>query len=133
MIKHKIFGVKENVKYLDREGVYLIPFQNNQVGVVKTPKGFFLLGGGLEKGEHHTDCIERECLEESGFRVYVKDKICSAETYMKHSTIGYFHPVQTYYFGELLEKVSDSTETDHIFCWIEHEQLKGKMVLEMQN
>ncbi len=50
MMKHKIFGVKENVKYSDREGTYLIPFKNNKVGVVKTPKGYFLLGGGLEKG-----------------------------------------------------------------------------------
>lgn len=62
MMKHKVFGVKENVKYLDRKGAYLIPFQNNQVGVVKTPKGYFLLGGGLEKGEYDTDCIKRECL-----------------------------------------------------------------------
>ncbi len=52
---------------------------------------------------------------------------------MKHPTIRYFHPVQTYYFGELLEKVSDYTETDHIFYWIEYEQLKGKMFVEMQN
>lgn len=104
MIKHKIFGVKENVKYSDREGAYLIPFQNNKVGVVKTPKGYFL-----------------------------KDKICSAETYMKPPAIGYFHPIQTYYFGELLEKVSDFTETDHILCFVEYEQLKGNMFLEMQN
>lgn len=133
MMKHKIFGVKENVKYSDREGAYLIPFQNNKAGVVKTPKGYFLLGGGLEKGEHDTDCIERECLEEIGFSVCVKDKICSAETYTKHPSIGYFHPIQTYYFGELLEKVSDFTETDHILCFVEYEQLKGNMFLEMQN
>lgn len=133
MMKHKIFGVKENVKYLDRVGAYLILFQNNKVGVVKTPKGYFLLGGGLEKGEHDTDCIERECLEEIGFSVYVEDKICSAETYMKHPAIGYFHPIQTYYFGELLEKVSAFTETNHILCFIEYEQIKENMFLEMQN
>lgn len=133
MCIHKIFGKKENNSYIDREGAYLIPVKDDKIGVVKTPKGYFLLGGGLEKGESHTDCIKRECLEESGFRVFVKDKICSAKTYTKHQTIGYFHPIQTYYFGELLEKVSAPTETDHVFCWVKYEQLKGNLYAKMQN
>ncbi len=58
---HKVFGVKENVEYSDREGVYL----NTQVGVVQTPKGYFFLGGGLGNGESHLDCIERERIEEA--------------------------------------------------------------------
>ncbi len=132
-MNHKIFGIKENVEYFDRVGAYIILCRNNQIGVVKTLKGYFLLGGGLENEENHLECIERECLEESGFRVCVKEKFCSAETYTKHPTIGYFHPIQTYYIGELLEKVSDSIEADHIFCWVEYEQLKGKMFPEMQN
>lgn len=132
-MNHKIFGIKENVEYLDREGAYLIPCRNNQVGVVKTPKGYFLLGGGLEKGESHTDCIERECLEEAGYKVLVKKKICSAESYCVHPTIGYFHPIQTYYAGELLSMVSIHVEKDHSFLWIEFKEVKGKMFLDMQN
>lgn len=59
---HKIFGTKENKEYIDREGVYLIPIHNNQVGVIQTPKGYFFLGGGIEIGEGHILCIERECM-----------------------------------------------------------------------
>lgn len=130
---HKIFGDKQNVKYSDREGAYLIPRRNNKIGVIRTPKGYFFLGGGLEKGESHLTCIERECLEEAGYVPCVKEKLCSAETYVKHPTIGYFHPIQTYYYGELLDKVASPTETDHVLCWIEYEELKGNMFLEMQN
>lgn len=130
---HKIFGIKENVKYVDREGAYLIPVHNTQVGVIRTSKGYFLLGGGLENGESHTSCIKRECIEEAGCTVLVKDKVCSAETYGKHPTIGYFHPIQTYYVGEVLSKISDNVERDHLFCWVEYEQLKGNMFVEMQN
>ena len=130
---HRVFGTKENVEYLDREGAYLIPFRNNQVGVIKTPKGYFFLGGGLEKGESHMECLKRESIEESGYIPYIKGKLCSAETYCKHPTIGYFHPIQTYYYGELLEKVSIPTETDHILCWVDYEVLKGTMFAEMQN
>lgn len=38
---HKVFGIKENVDYTDREGVHLIPIRNNQVGVIQTTKGCF--------------------------------------------------------------------------------------------
>ena len=130
---HRVFGTRENTEYLDREGVYLIPCHNNQVGVVQTPKGYFFLGGGLENGESHLDCIKRECIEEVGFVPYIEGRLCSAETYMEHPTIGHFHPIQTYYVGKLLDRESVPTETDHMLCWIEYDQLRGKMFLEMQN
>ena len=130
---HKIFGAKENAEYLDREGAYLIAYQNKQVAVVKTPKGYFFLGGGLENGESHLECLKRECLEEAGYLPYIEGKLCSAEAYVKHPTIGFFHPIQTYYVGKLQDKQSLPVEKDHILCWIEYEQLKGKMFVEMQN
>ena len=102
---HKVFGKKENAEYADREGAYLIPYRNTQIAVVQTPKGYFFLGGGLENGESHLRCIERECLEEVGWLPCVKGELCSAETYCFHPTIGYFHPIQTYYYGELVEKM----------------------------
>ena len=63
---HKVFGVKEKAEYVDRKGAYLIPVHNNKIGVIKTDKGYFLLGGGLDKNESHEDCIKRECIEETG-------------------------------------------------------------------
>ena len=132
-MKHKIFGTKENYEYLDREGAYFIPVSNNKIAVIKTPKGYFFLGGGLENGESHFECIKRECLEESGYLPKIIGQVCSAEEYMVHSKLGYFHPIQTYYYGELSEKVADPIENDHILCWIDYEELKGKMFAEMQN
>ncbi len=130
---HKVFGLKENVEYLHREGAYLIPIEGNNVGVIKTSKGFFFLGGGIEPSEDHISCLERECLEEAGLSVSVKEKVCSAETYTKLPEIGYFHPIQTYYIGQVIDKISVQTEEDHLFLWVEYEELKGNMFAEMQN
>lgn len=130
---HRIFGTKENAAYYNREGAYLIPVRNGKIGVVQTPKGYFFLGGGLENGESHLHCIERECVEEAGYVPVVQGKLCAAEMFMKHPEIGYFHPIQTYYYGQLADNVSVPTEEDHILCWIEYDLLKGRMYLEMQN
>lgn len=130
---HKIFGKKKNVEYVARDGAYLIPIRNNQVGVIQTPKGYFFLGGGIENGESHISCIERECMEEAGCMCVIKDKVCSAEMYGEHPTIGYFHPIQTYYIGDIIEEKAKPTEKDHHFLWIDYKTLKGKMFVEMQN
>ena len=130
---HKIFGTKEDFPYLDRPGAYLIPLRGCKVGIVRTPKGYFFLGGGIEPGESHEACLARECLEETGWTVRIGPKLCSAETYTKHSDLGYFHPIQTYYTGSLEELVTQPTEPDHTLLWIDYEQLRGKLFSEMQN
>ena len=132
-IIHKVFGNKENVNYIDRVGVYLLPAKDGKVGVVKTSKGYFLLGGGLDRGESHEECIKRECLEEIGYSVSVGKKVCAAEMYCEHPTIGYFHPIQTYYVGELLDQVSVPVEDDHEFVWMDYNELVDNMYLEMQS
>ena len=130
---HKIFGTKEDAPYWDRPGVYLIPRRGNQVGIIQTPKGYFFIGGGIEQGETHEACLVRECLEETGWTVRIDAKLCSAETYTTHATLGFFHPIQTYYIGSLESQVAQPTEPDHTLLWLDYEQLRGKLFSEMQN
>ena len=130
---HTIFGKEENVAYLDRRGAYIIPIKGEEIGVVETPKGLFLLGGGIDGDETDNQCIIRECIEEAGYQVEIKERVCSAETYYEHPTIGFFHPIQVYYSGKLVKKVREPVEQDHVFRWVKYEDLRGKMCLEMQN
>lgn len=130
---HKVFGEKIKTNYKDRRGAYLIPISDGKVAVVKNPKGFFFLGGGLETDEKEEECIVRECMEEVGYTVTVGEKICSAEAYMYHTKIGYFHPIQTYYAGKVGSRVECPVEKDHTIMWLNYCDLKGKMYLEMQN
>ena len=39
---HRVFGTKKDEKYVDRKGAYIIPIRENEIGVVETPKGFFV-------------------------------------------------------------------------------------------
>ncbi len=129
----KTFGKKEDgLKYLDREGAYLLAVKDGIIALIRTPKGFFLPGGGLEKGENDEACIIRECLEETGFRVTVSEYICSAEMYSVHPTIGYFHPIQHYYSGFFEEKVGAPCETDHELVWIPLKNASEKMLVPIQ-
>ena len=131
---HKIFGEKLKTNYRDRAGAYLICIKESKVAVVKTPKGFFFLGGGFEGDESAEVCIARECIEEIGYNVKVGKKICSAEHYTYHKRVGYFHPIQTYYLGELVKmEESFTVEKDHTLMWLDYAEIKGKMFSPMQN
>lgn len=130
---HKIFGEKHDIAYYDRRGAYIIPFQNDRFGVVQTPKGYFFIGGGIEKCETDCECIQRECLEETGYTALVGNFLCSAEAYVEHPIVKFFHPIQAYYTGELIQQVQAPIETDHKLVWMTYEQLKGNMFSEMQN
>lgn len=129
---HRVFGIKEDKKYYDRNGAYIILIRDNKAGIVETQKGCFLLGGKIENNETYEQCIKRECLEEIGYDVLIKHKVCSAETYCYHEKIGYFHPSQVYYLGELLDKTQETIETDHNLVWYDCDIIKDKMFSEMQ-
>lgn len=130
---HTVFGVQEQAEYLDRKGAYLIPLRGDEVGVIETPKGFFLLGGGMEEGETETECILRECMEEAGAAAELGERVCSAESFSLHPTIGYFHPIQVYYSGKLEGPARKSQEKDHILRWMPYEAIRDSLFLEMQN
>ena len=130
---HKIFGLKKSVDYLDRKGAYIIPVKQDEVAVIKTAKGYFLLGGGTINGETDEECILRECMEEAGCKAAVGKFVCSAESYEENPDVGYFHPIQNYYLGELSEQSAEPKEKDHSLEWVTYKELKGRLFVEMQN
>jgi len=52
---------------------------------------------------------------------------------MNHPKIGDFHPIQSYYSGDLLLKKNAPLDKDHSLLWMEYQQIKGKMFAQMQN
>lgn len=131
----KTFGIKlENEVYRDREGVYAIIFNNEgNVATVRTNKGNFLIGGGIKYKENHEECLKRECIEETGYDVEVKEFLCKADKYCLSEDKGdYFHPIGYFYSANLKEKIKDPIEKNHKFEWISISDLNSKMYLEHQ-
>ena len=89
---HRIFGKEENVAYLDRRGAYIIPIKGEEIGVVETPKGLFLLGGGIDGDETDNQCIIRECIEEAGYQVEIKEKYALQKRIMNILRLDSFIP-----------------------------------------
>ncbi len=130
----KTFGTKhKDVSYYDRIGAYLICIEDNRLAVIRDPQGYFLPGGGIDDNESLEECLKRECIEETGFFVHLDKHICSADMYVLHPKVGYFHPIQHYYCGKLIEKVCVPTEKDHNFEWIAIDDVENKMHLEIQS
>lgn len=129
----RIFGEKiRGIAYRDRPGAYLIAVRNGKLAVAETPKGYQLLGGGLEPGESHQDCIYRECLEEIGCGALVEAYICSAQMYRHNEKNGYYHPIQYYYTGMLLARSAIPVEKDHRLVWLPVQGIEQRMHLPAQ-
>lgn len=133
-LPHKIVGTKEeNVAYYERPGCYIVPVQNGKIGLVKNKESYFFIGGGMEKGETRESCLRREVLEETGYGVEIGSCFATAEQFKPDQTdIGYFHPYQYYYTGELTEKLAESIEPDHTLVWFDADEINVPLHLEMQ-
>ncbi|MDF2946436.1 MAG: hydrolase, family [Bacillales bacterium] len=124
----------QGINYTDRISVYAITFNNdNKVPVVKTPNGYFLLGGGIESNETHKDCLTRECLEEAGLSIEVKEFICKGDIYFWSTKFDYYmHAVGFFYYVELNADVTLPTECDHELLWLNIDDCCNKLFLEHQ-
>ena len=68
-----------------------------------------------------------------GEAINLDKHICSADMYVLHPKVGYFHPIQHYYCGKLIEKVCAPTEKDHNLEWIAIDNIESKMHLQIQS
>lgn len=136
----KTFGNKKiDVIYKERVGAYGIGFNSyGEIPVAMThlyngEKGYFLLGGGIENNEEHSDCIVRECLEEAGLRVLPKDFICNGDYYhVIEPTKTDFHGIGYFYYMEVNGVVAQATEPDHYIVWLSIDEVKEKLFLPHQ-
>ena len=108
MIEKSFGNKKEETVYRERTGAYGVGFNNEgKIPVAMThlydgQEGYFLLGGGLEENEEHTECIIRESLEEAGLSVTPKDFVCKGDLYKTiKETQTDFHGIGYFYYMQI--------------------------------
>ena len=129
----EIFGEKkENINYLSRPGVYIIFFNSkDEIGVIQTPKGLFLPGGGKNVNESDEECLKRELIEELGWKIQIGCFIGKNIQYFNSNKK--FLKLECYfYLGESFLKVSEPKEKDHILKWLSSDYLIENIYPENQ-
>jgi len=129
---NKVFGEKiDGLEYKIRKCVYAIILNNTRKKVltVQNSRGhYFLPGGGIENDESNQKCLERELLEETGYKISIGSFIGNARRYFQSTknepliNEGYF------YLAALLGKLQEPVEEDHLIKWIDIDSVQGLFV-----
>jgi 8-oxo-dGTP diphosphatase len=92
--------------------------QHYRIAVIRTPKGHFLPGGGIEKGEDAGAALSRECLEECGLSVSMKSHIGDAVQFLDVLGEGHFRLFGRFFHCEFAKGPTPPTEADHQLLWL---------------
>lgn len=131
----KTFGEKlENIDYFERNAVYGIVINSEgKVATIKTPRGYFLPGGGIEGNESHEMCLKREFLEETGYEITIGNYVGRSSLYHISKTYRYLHGTGFFYFAEMNIKKNNGIEKDHKLVWLESSECINSLFLEHQS
>ncbi len=98
-----------------RPSGYGICIQDGAILLVKMKNTgkYFFPGGGVDKGESVTDAVIRECQEETGSAVAIKDFLIMKESFFYYDPLDTaFHCFNFFYIIDLISQTDDFTNPD---------------------
>jgi 8-oxo-dGTP diphosphatase len=119
------FGTRlANVEYVERPGAYgIIRNLSHEIAVIRTPKGYFLPGGGVDPGEEIVAALRREIFEETGLGVEISREIGTAAQYLTAAREGiYYKKIGHFYLASFAERLSETFEAEHELLWLSFDQ-----------
>lgn len=130
-----VFGDRmDGTDYRSRQAVYALIFsEDNKIAIIKSGNRYFLPGGGIEEGETQQECLIRECTEEIGYDIEVKEYIgCASQYLVSFKTNEHMHLTGYFYAAQLLRPNYQKIEPDHDLEWLRPEEAINKMYVEFQ-
>jgi 8-oxo-dGTP diphosphatase len=115
-----VFGTKhDGCEYVVRPSAYaLLRDDAGAIAVVRTPKGHFLLGGGIERGESPAEAVRREAREEAGLVLDTGETVCRAvELTRSLDEPAWYEKVNTFVAARVTGRC-DAVEPDHELRWL---------------
>lgn len=123
---------RSEARYRSRPGAYaLLLNEQGLLGRVSLPQGYFLPGGGIEKGESPEAAVLREITEETAFQARLLFKIGEASEYVY--TPGYtsgVHKPSTFFVAEVI--TSTSLKPEHPVDWVHPVDLQQTLLHHSQ-
>lgn len=124
---------KNDVPKYVRQAAYGLLLDGDRIALVRTPRGHFLPGGGIEEGESHEDCIRREFVEETGLVVEVGDffevtSIMGKPPRQEEA----FEIVGHCYFVKDTGERHPMIEDDHDLVWLDLEDARSSLWMVQQ-
>lgn len=125
-----IIGEKlEDKKYDFRETCFGICLKDNKMTLVKKKEQFSFIGGGIEKGETHEECLKREFIEESGYEIVNIEPFVTIDCFWLAAGKWPLESLANFYIVELGNKVCEPTEEVHIVEEVELDKVNELLPL----
>jgi len=124
------FGTRlPNINYVERPGAYaIIRNSSADYAVIRTPKGCFLPGGGVDEGEEIQAALRREVLEETGLAVDVGRKVGVAAQYLISARDGIFYKkIGHFYVADFGARLSETFEPEHELLWLSFDKASAAL------
>ena len=109
-----VIGEKlQDKKYDFRETCFGICVKDGKMLLVKKKGQYSFVGGGIEQGETHEDCLRREFIEESGFELLETKPFVTVDCFWLAGGKWPLESLANFYIVEVGNKICEPTEEGH--------------------
>ena len=91
-----------------------------------------MVGGGVEKGESHKDCLCREFMEEVGYTVTDIKELCVVDCFWLAGGKWPMESLANFYIVEISDNAVEPTEEGHEPMWVEAKDAEKLLLLPYQ-
>ncbi len=123
----------ENVTYTKRQASYVIieRKEDDKIAIV-TDGTWFLLGGGIEKGETQVEALKRELQEEAGYSLKNIQYFDQITAWADGGKRGPLDVTATIFIAEFDQKIVEPIEETHTVFWVDPEEYENQLFHEFQ-